>query len=177
MRIQSFLVAIGFLLVAAPAVARAQTLTDGHIAAIVVTANQVDIDAGKLAAERAASPDVRAFASVMVTDHSAVNEQAVELVTRLQVTPEESETSRALAEGGETHRANLRELDGPAFDRVYVDHEVAYHQQVIDALDATLIPGAWHPDLRALLVSVRPAFLAHLEHAKQLQIRLRADGR
>jgi putative membrane protein len=60
-------------------------------------------------------------------------------------------------------------LKGAAFDKAYVDHEVAYHQQVIDAIDKTLIPSASNAELKALLVKVRPAFIAHLEHARHLQ--------
>ena len=64
---------------------------------------------------------------------------------------------------------NLKMLKGKAFDKAYVDHEVAYHEQVIEAIDKTLIPGAKNEELKALLVKVRPAFLAHLAHAKHLQ--------
>ncbi len=71
--------------------------------------------------------------------------------------------------GGEKNLARLKTLQGTAFDKAYVDHEVAYHQQVLDALDQTLIPGATNAELKALLVKVRPAFAAHLEHAKHLQ--------
>ena len=48
-------------------------------------------------------------------------------------------------------------------------YEVAYHDQVIAAIDKTLIPGAKNEELKALLVKVRPAFVAHRDHAKQLQ--------
>jgi putative membrane protein len=63
----------------------------------------------------------------------------------------------------------LKQLKGAAFDKAYVDHEVAYHQQVLDAVDKALIPNAKNEQLKALLVKVRPAFVAHLEHAKHLQ--------
>ena len=146
----------------------AQTITDAQIASIVVTANQVDIDAGKLAASTSKSADVKKFAQLMVTDHSGVNQQAVALVTRLKVTPEDNETSRSLKAGGEKNVATLRTLKGAAFDKAYVDHEVAYHQAVLDAVDNTLIPNARNEELKALLVKVRPAFVAHLEHAKHV---------
>jgi putative membrane protein len=67
-------------------------------------------------------------------------------------------------------------LKGTAFDKAYVDHEVAYHAQVLEALDKTLIPGARNAELKALLVKVRPAFAAHLEHAKQIQKSLAGGG-
>ncbi len=146
---------------------------DAQIAAIVVTANQVDIDAGKLAAGKAASAEVRAFAQQMVTDHSAVNAQATKLVTRLKVTPAANATSESLKDGGVQNLAALRKLGGPAFDQAYVDHEVAYHEQVIEALDSTLIPNASNAELKNLLVQVRPAFVAHLEHARHLQAALK----
>lgn len=152
--------------------AAAQTITDPQIASIVVTANQVDIDAGKLAVSKTSNADVRTFAQLMVTDHAGVNKSAVDLVTKLKVTPEDNPTSQSLKSGGEKNIASLTTLKGAAFDKAYVDHEVAYHQQVLDAVDKTLIPGATNADLKALLVKVRPAFAAHLEHAKHLQASL-----
>jgi len=146
--------------------------TDPQIAAIVVTANQVDIDAGKLAVAKAHAKEVKAFAQQMITDHTGVNKQATELVTRLKVKPEENDTSKGLKQGGDDNLAKLKNLKGPEFDRAYVDHEVTYHQTVIDALDKTLVPHANNEELKALLIKVRPAFVAHLEHAKSIQAKL-----
>ena len=147
----------------------AQGVNDAQIASIVVTANQVDIDAGKLAESRAANDEVKAFARLMVTDHTAVNKSATDLAGKLKVTPQDNPTSKSLKSGGDKNLAHLRTLTGTSFDKAYVDQEVAYHQQVIDALDKTLIPGAANAELKALLIKVRPAFVAHLEHAKRLQ--------
>jgi putative membrane protein len=146
--------------------------TDPQIAAIVVTANQVDIDAGKLAETRTHSTQVKDFAQLMVKDHTGVNQAAKDLVTKLHVTPESNPTSESLKQGGEQNLATLHKLSGAAFDKAYVDHEVAYHQAVLDAVDHTLIPSAQNAELKALLVKVRPAFVAHLEHAKALQASL-----
>jgi len=145
--------------------------TDPQIAAIVVTANQVDVDAGNLALKHAQSKEVKDFAQLMVTDHSGVNKSATELVQRLHVTPENSPTSESLQKGGNANLAALKKVSGATFDKSYIDHEVAYHQAVLDALDKTLIPNAHNAELKALLVKVRPAFVAHLEMAKQIQAR------
>jgi putative membrane protein len=150
----------------------ARAVNDAQIAAIVVTANQVDIDAGKLAETRASNAEVKAFGKQMVTDHTGVNEQAVALVTKLGVKPEDNSTAQSLKAGGADNVKNLSSLSGAAFDKAYVDHEVAYHQQVLDAVDKTLVPSAKNEELKALLVKVRPAFVAHLEHAKMLQTQL-----
>ena len=152
--------------------AQAAGPTDPQIAAIVVTANQVDIDAAKLALSKAKSPDVKTFAQLMITDHRAVNKAATELVQKLHVTPESNPTSQSLQKGGDDNLAALKKLSGSAFDRAYVDHEVLYHQAVLDAVDTTLIPSAQNAELKALLVKVRPAFVAHLDHAKHLQSEL-----
>jgi putative membrane protein len=156
----------------APALAQGGGPTDPQIAAIVVTANQVDIDAGKLAERKAHAADVQAFAQRMVTDHSGVNRAAIDLAHRLHLTPKSNSTSESLKEGGERNLASLRRLRGEAFDKAYIDHEVAYHQSVLDAMDKVLIPNAQNPELKALLVKVRPAFVDHLEHAKMIQSHL-----
>lgn len=161
--------ALAGLLVAPASVVFAQGIDDAQIASIVVTANQVDIDTGKLAVSRASTETIRSFAQLMVTDHTGVNEAAIDLATSLRVTPQDNPTSRSLKAGGERSTAHLRTLSGAAFDKAYVDGEVAYHQQVIDALDKVLIPNAKNAELKALLVKVRPAFVAHLEHARRLQ--------
>jgi RNA polymerase sigma factor (sigma-70 family) len=106
--------------------------------------------------------------------HKGVNKSAVDLVTKLKVTPQENDTSRALKAGGEKNVANLKKLKGAAFDKAYIDHEVAYHAQVLEALDKTLLPNAKNAELKALLVKVRPAFVAHLEHARHLQSSLKS---
>jgi len=167
MRVPAIVIASTLLF--AVAGASAQGVNDAQIASIVVTANQVDIDAGKLAQSTSANAEVKKFAERMITDHTGVNKSAVELVTKLKVTPEDNPTSQSLKSGGESNLAHLKTLKGAAFDKAYIDHEVTYHQQVLDAVDKTLIPSAKNEELKALLVKVRPAFVAHLEHAKMLQ--------
>jgi len=152
-----------------PVAASAQGINDAQIASIVVTANQVDIDAGNFAKSHAANAQVKQFAQQMVTDHTGVNKQAIALATKLKVTPEDNPTSQSLKSGGETNINKLKTLKGAEFDKAYIDHEVEYHQAVLDAVDKTLIPGAKNEELKALLVKTRPAFVAHLEHAKHVQ--------
>jgi len=146
--------------------------TDPQIAHIVVTANQVDIDAGKVAESKGASKEVKDFGKQMVTDHTGVNQQAAALVKKLNVTPEDNPTSESLKTGGAENVKKLEGLKGADFDKAYIAHEVAYHQQVLDAIDNTLVPNAKNAELKGLIVKVRPAFVGHLEHAKQIQSKL-----
>ncbi|MFL5786355.1 MAG: DUF4142 domain-containing protein [Bacteriovoracaceae bacterium] len=143
--------------------------TDPEIAHIVVTANTIDINAGKVAEKKGTTKEVRAFAERMVTDHSAVNKQAGDLAKKLGVTPMDNDTSKSLMKGADENMKKLKELSGKAFDKQYVDHEVAYHEAVLNAIDKTLIPSAHNAELKALIEKVRPAIAAHLEHAKGMQ--------
>ena len=175
---KSHKIAIAVVLACAAAASQAQSAgpTDPQIAEIVVTANQVDIDAGKLAMSKSRSKDVKAFAQEMVRDHGAVNKSATALVHKLKVIPKASDTSQSLKKGGDDNLANLTKLKGAEFNRAYIDHEVAYHEAVIDAIDKTLIPNANNAELKALLEKSRPAFVEHLDHAKRLQTSMGKTG-
>jgi putative membrane protein len=170
MRMSSVLLFATAVAFSSPAAAAGEAaLSDPQIAAIVLVANQVDIDAGKLAAKKSTNAEVKKLAERMVTDHTGVNKAAGELAGRLGVKPEETEASRGLRAGGEATRGKLEKLGGAAFDKAYVDNEVAYHEAVIGVLDKQLIPSAKNAELKKMLVDVRPAFVAHLEHARQVQ--------
>ena len=162
------------ILFLAPALALAQAKgpTDPQIAHIVVTANQIDVDAGKLAKSKTKNKEVRAFAQQMITDHTAVNKQAGALAKKLGVKPADNDTSKALKKGAQESVANLKKLKGAAFDKAYVEHEVAYHQQVLDAIDKVLVPSAQNAELKGLIEKVRPAIQAHLDHAKHIEATL-----
>lgn len=150
------------------------TLTDAQIASIAVTANQADINYAKIAEQKATSPEVKEFAKMMATDHQSVIDQAVALVTKLNVTPDaDNATTKSLMEGETTAKAKLEAAaKGPEFDKAYVDNEVAYHTAVIDVVDNTLIPNAQNPELKKLLETASPVFKQHLEHAKKVQAAL-----
>lgn len=115
---------------------------------------------------------MQAFANDMVRDHKAVNDKALALVKKLNVTPEDNDTSKALAKQAAEKRAELAKLSGPAFDKAYVDNEVAFHKTVNDALRTTLIPSSSNAELKSLLETGLKVFEGHLKHAEML-----ADGK
>jgi putative membrane protein len=147
--------------------------TDPQIAHIAYTAGLLDIEAGKQALDKSKNQDVRAFAQQMVGDHTAVNDQALALVKKLKVTPEDNSTSRALTQSAEAERKKLSGLDGSAFDKAYVDNEVSYHKAVNTALSKTLIPDPQNGELRSLLEKGLRVFESHLQHAESLTKQLR----
>ena len=156
-----------------PALSHDTAMNDAQIAHVAYTAGQIDVDAGRQALQRSHNSEVRAFAQTMVRDHAAVNQQALALVQRLHVTPEANPTSAALTtQAADAHR-RLATLRGAAFDRAYIQNEVAYHRAVNNALRATLIPSAHNAELKTLLEAGLALFSAHQEHAEQLARRLR----
>lgn len=143
--------------------------TDPQIVGVVNAADQIDIDHGTLALSKSKNKEVRDFAQQMVTDHSALQKSVSELGAKLNVTPENSGTSRALKAQAEQTTEKLNGLNGKAFDRAYIDNEVAYHQAVINAVSSTLIPNAKNAELKSALQNAGPLFQGHLEHAQRLQ--------
>jgi putative membrane protein len=152
-------------------------LSDPEVAHVAVTANSIDIDLAKFAQTRTTNGAVKQFAATMITDHSAVNEQAAALAKKLGVTPTDNAVSQSLESGAKQARQTLEPLHGKAFDRAYMDREVAYHQAVLDAIDKLLIPTTDNAELKQLLTAVRPAVATHLEHAKQVRSELGATPR
>ena len=147
--------------------AEQKAVSDAQIAQIVVTANSIDIENGKIALKQSNTPSVDEFANLMIKDHTAVNTNATALVTRLGVKPEPSDTSKSLQSSADTEQSKLRELKGHAFDKAYLENEVAYHKQVLGAINDVLIPNAQNAELKKMLVDVKPAFQAHLDHAEK----------
>lgn len=141
---------------------------DAQIAHIAYTAGVIDIAAGKQALAKSHDKAVRAFAEEMVRDHGAVNDQALALVRKLGVTPQDNATSAALSSGAADELKKLAQLSGAAFDRAYVRNEVAYHRTVNGALRDVLIPDARNGELKALLETGLKLFSEHQMHAEHL---------
>src|SRR5215471_3364654 len=139
--------------------------TDPQIAHIAYTAGSIDIDAARQALQMSKNKDVRAFAEQMIKDHEAVNKQALALCKKLNVTPEDNETSKSLAAAATAKREELAGLSGAAFDKAYIENEVAYHKTVNGALGTTLIPSAQNAELKALLQTGLKIFEGHQQHA------------
>lgn len=156
------------LLLGASSAAYAAGPTDPQIAHIAYTAGKIDIAAGKQALARSHNKSVRAFASEMVRDHAAVNDQALGLVKKLHVTPEANPTSAGLSRQASASLRRLSHLHGRSFDRAYAANEVAYHKTVNGALESTLIPSANNGELKSLLQTGLKLFREHQEHAEHL---------
>lgn len=160
-------------LLASPVFAQGAKPTDPQIAHIAYTAGSIDVTAGKQAIAMSKNKAVVAFANDMVRDHEAVNKQALDLVKKLKVTPEDNDTSRSLAKQAAEKQAELAKLSGAAYDKAYVANEVAYHKAVIGALDTLLIPSSSNAELKSLLQTGVKIFQGHLQHAEHVAAELK----
>jgi putative membrane protein len=156
------------ILLSSPALAEGAKLTDPQIAHIAYTAGVIDIAAAKQAISKASNKDVKAFAEDMVRDHEAVNKQALDLVKKLKVTPEDNDTSKALSKQASDKLAELGKLSGASFDKAYIANEVAYHKTVDSALETQLIPSSSNAELKSLLQTGLKIFQGHEQHAEQV---------
>ena len=161
------------LLGSAAALAQAAKPTDPQIAHIAYTAGVIDIAAAKQAASKASSKDVKAFAEGMVRDHEAVNKQALDLVKKLKVTPEDNDTSKTLSKQAADKLVELGKLKGADYDKAYVANEVAYHKAVNGALETLLIPSANNAELKSLLQTGLKIFQGHQQHAEHVAAALK----
>ena len=161
-------------MLSSPALAQsAAKLTDAQIAQFAYTAGQLDIDGAKQAISKSTNKAVRTFAEGMVLDNTAVNSQALGLVHKLKVTPEDNDLSRSLTEQAANIRGELAKLKGAEFDKAYIANEVAYHLLVTGALEITLIPSATSPELKSLLQTGLKTFQGHQQHAKEVDSALK----
>jgi len=165
-----------FALHSVGASAQGDAPTDPQIAGIVLAADQIDIDYAKLAMSKAKDQRVKDFAQQMITDHSAVSKSVNDLAAKLNVSPEESETSKSLKAQAQEITEKLQGLEGKEFETAYIDNEVTYHQAVINATKTVLIPSAQNAELKSALQGATPLFEGHLQHAQRVQSAIESRG-
>ena len=149
-------------------------LDDPTIVAIFDAANTADIETGELAAKRGSTKEVRDFGAMLARDHRMVRQQGRDLAKKLGVTP----TPPADDASGRAHikaMADLRKKSGKAFDHAFLQHEVAFHKSVIDAVTTTLLPAIQNAEVKDLVVKVAPAFQAHMLAAESLDKKLASN--
>lgn len=151
-------------------------LDDATIAAIFDAANTADIETGELAVKLGNSEDVRKFGAMLMNDHKMVRQLDRDLVKKLGVTltppkPDHGAIDHAAA------MKTLSALKGAAFDHAFLQHEVAFHAAVLDAVKTTLMPAIQNAELKALVVKVAPAFQGHMIAAQTMDKKLFPNGR
>ena len=151
----------------APAKA-APALDDAAIVGIFDAANTWDISTGSLAAKKGKRHDVKDFGAMLKRDHTSVQKQGRALAKKLGVTPTPVAKDFALKVDYDATMKKLRGLKGAAFDKAFLEHEVAHHKAVIDAVTTAFLPAIKNAELKAFVQKVAPAFQAHMVAAQAL---------
>ena len=171
--VAALLLALPVTLAAQSAKTPAPKLDDATIVAIFDAANAADIETAGLGAQEASDPEVRQIARNFVHDHTKVRQMARDLAAKLHVTPTPPAGDKSAADLARTMK-QLRGLKGEAFDKAFLDHEIAFHQAVLDAVSSTLLPAIQNEELKTFVKSVAPAFQGHLAGAKALRAKMGA---
>jgi putative membrane protein len=150
----------------------APRMSDGNIVAIIRAANNTDLSYARLVPARARSTDVRSFAQLMTTDHTILNARVDDIALKNGITPEDNAISLDFRDHSAARRDILRDLEGAKFDSTYAANEVQYHQELLAAIEAALVPNARNPELREFVMNLKPAVAAHLAHAEHLRATL-----
>lgn len=141
---------------------------DAEIAAIAMAANRGSIEEAELARSSAASQAVRDFASMMVQHHTEALDQERAWAANASVSPMENDSSRALTRNSEQSVSALRQYSGAAFDRAYMQRQIAMHRYLLSGIDQVLLPRATDPTLRAHLEQIRGGVQSHLTEAQRI---------
>lgn len=143
-------------------------LNDLEIAHVAYTADNIDIRYAHLALAISEDPAVREFAQTMISDHTAVNEQALALLAKLNAQPQDNFLSKALEENADKLVDEMSKLRGADFDKRYAENELAYHMAVNDLVENTFIPNIDNGEVKALFVAGLEIFKAHQGHAEMM---------
>ena len=144
-------------------------LTEANIAAMVMALNNTDISYARLVPARSERDDVKQFAERMLTDHNGVNGMVSDVLSKLDIAPEDNIASLDMRDESAEKRDILREISGYPFDSTYIENETAYHRKFLAQIDTAMVPAARTIEMQGLLNALRPAVAAHLAHAEQVR--------
>jgi putative membrane protein len=143
-------------------------LNDLEIAHVAYIADNIDIRYAHLALAISSNPEIHTFAQTMIRDHTAVNEQALALLAKLDAQPQDNFLSQSLNENAEKLITEMSALRGADFDKFYAGNELAYHKAVNDLVENTFIPNIENAEVKALFEIGLGIFKGHEGHAEMM---------
>lgn len=142
--------------------AKHMTASDRMFIRKAAEGGKAEVELGKLAQEKAASPEVKQFGERMVNDHSKANDQLKEVVQKEGVTlPTKLDAKDAAT------KARLEKLSGEAFDRAYMKDMVADHTKDVREFKNEAKNGK-DPDVKNFAAQTAPTLEDHLKEAKNI---------
>jgi putative membrane protein len=148
---------IAALMLAAPLVAFAASNPDAAFYKNAAEAGISEVEAGKLAQEKASSQKVKDFGAMMVTDHSAANEKLKTLAATKDVTLPSSSSVGQMA-----NKAKLDVLSGETFDKSYLKGQLKAHREAVALFKKESATGQ-DSDAKAFATATLPTLRSHLK--------------
>jgi putative membrane protein len=159
------LIASSFAFAQAPA----SVISEEQIAKVLVTINQGEVDAAKMALKNAKSEEVKNFAKMMAEEHKTNESMTRGLATKNKISMADSDLAKSLKEEAKKMNSDLKKADKSGFDQAYVAEQIVMHEKALKTIDETLLPNAKTPELVQHLQKTRVAVAEHLNHAKGLE--------
>jgi len=133
-------------------------------------ADMAEIAAGKLAQQKASSPEVKKYGEHMVQEHTKMLQEGTQLAQKKGVQPPR--------EPGKKHQSAMKKLEGLSgeeFDRQYISQMVKDHDEVMKLAQKTA-KDTKDPELKAHVEKGSPHIKEHLEQARKIQASLGASA-
>jgi len=139
---------------------------DKNDAKFVTTAaadGMAEVEAGKTAQQKAANPEVKKFADIVVKDHTKAGDELMALAKKKNIVCPSGPTKEQLDKS-----ADIAKKTGKDYDKAYADAMVDDHKKAVDLFEDGS-KNLKDPDLKAFAAATLPTLKMHLESAKNLQ--------
>src|SRR5690606_20116955 len=103
-----------------------------EVASVYATANRDEVQQAQIALHRSRDAAVRQFAQRMITDHTELNRALANIGMADGRQP--NEITQQLRSNSQRTMQVLQQLEGTAFDRTYMQSQVAQHQWLLNTL-------------------------------------------
>lgn len=148
-------------------------LNDLQIAHVAYVADNIDIRYAHLALAISENPEIHAFANTMIRDHTAVNEQALALLQKLDAQPQDNFLSQDLQKNAQKLINEMSALRGKEFDKFYAENELGYHKAVNNLVENSFIPNIENEEVKELFKAGLEIFKVHEGHAEMMVQKVR----
>jgi len=137
--------------------------TDATFAQKAAMGGLAEVQAAKLAEQKASSPEVKQFARQMDKDHTAANQELMQIAKgkALAVPTEPDSAHKAAAQ-------QMAQLSGTKFDQQYMQGQVADHKETVALFQKEASSGQ-DPQLKGFARKYLPILQHHLEMAESIQ--------
>lgn len=136
---------------------------DAKFATSAAVGGLTEVAAAKIALEKTADANIKQFASMMVKDHGAANQELMDIAKKKNITlPSMPDADH------QKKLDDLSKLTGKDFDKAYVDAMVDGHEKTLSLMQDAA-KNCKDADLKAFAAKVAPTVQMHLDAIKKIK--------